>query len=160
MCLIVKNQHEDIREWVSKFEFQRPYTLTHAGAFIIAREPQGSCSCPACRQNNALYVQVAHHTSPQIGASRIYVLDHLSGVSWIRLRACCHEKRCACTAADVESVFCYLADPPLNETLADYIADGTVHYTWWQYSHTYYEEKTAAENLPPKWVVGPVQVMM
>ena len=68
---------------------------------------------------------------------------------------------CADVPAQLDAKFasCCPADPPLNDTLADYIADGTVHYTWWQYSHAYYEDKNSAEDLPPKWVVGLAQMI-
>lgn len=37
--------------------------------------------------------------------------------------------------------------------MADYIANGTVKYIWWKYSHAYYDKLTADQKLPPKWVL-------
>ena len=146
MCLIVKDQHEDIREWV---RMSQAIPLVHVGTSKIPDDVGAApLPCAACQRRNTSSAQVAHHTSPQIGASRVYLMDHLSGA-----HCSCGDVRCCSGEALISTQFCCcLADPPLNGTLADYIADGTVHYTRWQYSHEYYEKKTAAENLPPKWV--------
>jgi hypothetical protein len=88
--------------------------------------------------------QVGHHL--HVGVSTIYLYDNMSGARDIPCATCwmlSHANLCfnSLQVAQAASTACTAvcrAEPPLSETVADYIAAGSVIYTRWNKTHEYY----------------------